>query len=124
MFSHRGHGPPPGTHQEPGWLEPAPASGFSLGHRGGRLRPAVLGFLGASLLLLWSTDFWTGGSTRPVTWQRRTTFIGHDSAILAVAFSPDGLRLASGDFEGQLLIWDWQSGRQLAALHGDGARLL
>jgi len=44
------------------------------------------------------------------------TFRGHEFRILAIAFSPDGKSLASGGFDQRILIWDVDSGRQVATL--------
>ena len=39
------------------------------------------------------------------------------------AFSPDGRRLATATFSGDVLIWDVETRRQLVALHSDYDRL-
>ncbi len=49
---------------------------------------------------------------------------GPASEVLAVAYSPDGRRIAAGDLDGQLWIWDTDRGAVLArgaAIAGDGA---
>jgi len=38
--------------------------------------------------------------------------------VLSVAFSPDGMTLASGDRDGMVILWDTASGEQLRALDG------
>ena len=45
--------------------------------------------------------------------------LGHGSAISAVAISPDGRLVASGDNQGVVLIWDVTTGRMLLALRAD-----
>ena len=46
------------------------------------------------------------------------TLSGHRHAAFALAFSPDGRTLASGDFGGGLTFWDVKTGRELASSHG------
>lgn len=50
--------------------------------------------------------------------QRKKTFRGHTSAGFAceVAFSPDGRFLSSGDGQGNVVFWDWHSGKLLKRL--------
>ncbi len=36
---------------------------------------------------------------------------GHTDAVSTVAFSPDGKRLASGDFHGTVRLWDVATGQ-------------
>ena len=97
---------------------------YLLGHRKGKTRPAILLGLGISCLLLWSALFWTRESPGPVRWQKVAVLSGHHSPIQTVVFSPDGLRLASGDHEGRLLIWDWQTRQQLADFRADDEPIL
>lgn len=51
---------------------------------------------------------------------RKKSFRGHDVAGYAcqVGFSPDGRYLSSGDGNGNLVVWDWKSGRLLKRLRG------
>jgi WD40 repeat protein len=55
----------------------------------------------------------------PATAQATLTFTGHRQAVRALAWSPDGSRLASGDVSGQVLVWD-QQGRVLGRVQAAG----
>ncbi|MEK7726681.1 MAG: hypothetical protein AAB311_05825, partial [Nitrospirota bacterium] len=46
------------------------------------------------------------------------TFRGHSHGVWAVAFSPDGLTLASGGAERLVRMWDIETGRLLRSLRG------
>ena len=41
------------------------------------------------------------------TGQLTTTFIGHTSSVGSIVFSPDGTTLASGDYGGTVLLWEF-----------------
>ena len=43
---------------------------------------------------------------------------GYERWVWAVAFSPDGRRLASGDSEGTICLWEAQTGKQLRRFTG------
>jgi WD40 repeat protein len=49
---------------------------------------------------------------------RRLRLRGHDSAVFAVAFARDGKTLASGDWEGNVKLWDVATGQERASLPG------
>jgi WD40 repeat protein len=70
----------------------------------------------------WSVRLWD-----PTSGQLLATLDAHDEPVLCVAFSPDGRLLASGaglepwrhsPMEGELVIWDIASGRELYARRG------
>jgi WD40 repeat protein/tRNA A-37 threonylcarbamoyl transferase component Bud32 len=46
------------------------------------------------------------------------TLEGHEDGVLAVAFSPDGRRLASGSADGALKVWDRRALRETHTLRG------
>jgi WD40 repeat protein len=54
-----------------------------------------------------------GGRLKP-----RATLQGHDNAVLAVAFSPDGKRLASAGQDATIKIWDPATGKEVRSLDG------
>jgi hypothetical protein len=43
---------------------------------------------------------------------------GHRGRPLALAFSPDGLRLATAGWDSEIKLWDLESGQEVLALHG------
>jgi WD40 repeat protein/tRNA A-37 threonylcarbamoyl transferase component Bud32 len=51
------------------------------------------------------------------------TLRGHEKAVLAVAFSPDGSRMVSAGADGIVSIWDRQSLRAILTLHGHAAAI-
>jgi WD40 repeat protein/tRNA A-37 threonylcarbamoyl transferase component Bud32 len=46
------------------------------------------------------------------------TLHGHEDGVLAVAFSPDGTRVASGDAQGVVKVWDRRVSREVLTLPG------
>jgi WD40 repeat protein len=73
---------------------------------------------------------WDAGRGR-----QRAILLGHGAEVNALAFSPDGKRLASGSSDATVRIWDVDEARELLTLAGfhasvftlafspDGARL-
>ncbi len=67
----------------------------------------------------------TGGLNQqaPKLWEVKTqrelrSFVGHTSNTLAVAFSPDGQRLATGSGDKTAKLWDVTTGREILTLNG------
>jgi hypothetical protein len=52
--------------------------------------------------------------------QDLTILRGHNRSVMAVAFSPDGRRLASGSWDGTVKVWDAATRQELATLRGHG----
>jgi WD40 repeat protein/serine/threonine protein kinase len=48
------------------------------------------------------------------------TFKGHKGAVMGVAFSPDGKRLASASGDGTVKVWDAQTGQELLPIKAGG----
>jgi WD40 repeat protein len=44
--------------------------------------------------------------------------VGHTQSVLAIAFAPDGLTLASSSSDGSVRIWDTKTGKSLRTLQG------
>jgi WD40 repeat protein/transcriptional regulator with XRE-family HTH domain len=51
-------------------------------------------------------------------------FVGHSHEVVALAFSPDGGRLASGDVAGLIKLWDAASGKEIASLEAHHGKIL
>lgn len=49
---------------------------------------------------------------------QRWRLLGHDGQVWAVAFAPDGQRVASGGKDSTIRVWDAVAGRQLTCLRG------
>jgi WD40 repeat-containing protein SMU1 len=68
-------------------------------------------------------DVWTGALKQDLEYQKNEKFMMHESAVLSVAISGDGVLLASGDKSGQIKVWKISSGQCLKsfdAAHSDG----
>ncbi len=53
----------------------------------------------------------------------RLSLVGHPGAVTAVACSPDGKLLASGGSDGEVRLWEVESGESVAVLHEHTARV-
>ena len=59
----------------------------------------------------------------PAGFKLRHTLWGHKDVILGIAWSPDGLMLASGSGDDTLLIWNTETGELHKALKGHNRRV-
>ena len=53
-----------------------------------------------------------------------TVRLRHGAGVTAVAFSPDGKRIASGGMNWRSAIWDAKTGRELRSFQGQGGAVL
>jgi WD40 repeat protein/predicted Ser/Thr protein kinase len=56
--------------------------------------------------------------------KRIAVLVAHRSQVWALAFSRDGSRLASGDDDGLVCVWDAATGAKIAACLGHGSKVL
>ncbi len=85
--------------------------------RSGKSHPKVVCLCGIGLVAVGAIILEFGSSES--RWQKRTSFVGPAHPILVVAFSPDGERLASGDSEGDLFIWQWGHDKPFSVRHSE-----
>jgi COMPASS component SWD3 len=50
---------------------------------------------------------WDVQTVKPIT-----TITGHTNIVISVAISPDGRLVASGSYDGSVLLWDMHAGKQ------------
>lgn len=56
----------------------------------------------------------------PVNGKCRATLAGHQAAVYAIAFSPDGRYLASGSLDDSLRVWSIRDRLPIRTYHGHG----
>ncbi len=57
------------------------------------------------------------------TGRKKHTLVGHSNSVSAVAFSPDGQRLAAGGLDGTVRLWELHGGQLLRTLRGHSVRV-
>ena len=79
-------------------------------------RRLAIGSEGEAALSIWDTE----------NVRRLVRLTGHATYLTAIAYSPDGLRIASGGADGIIKLWDAETGAELLALsaHKGGVEAL
>jgi WD40 repeat protein len=84
----------------------------------------LAGAFAAVVFLVAAAGLWLSGKreTPPppppsttTTWVYQRTLAGHGDSVYAVAFAPDGQTLASGGYDGKVIVWRAQGGEQQRA---------
>ena len=52
----------------------------------------------------------------PENWQIAGTLAGHKDMVKSLAFSPDGKRLFSGSYDGEIKVWDTHTHKELTSI--------
>ena len=65
---------------------------------------------------VWERPSSPNGADRKENWEKCAVLIGHPKAIQRLAFSPDGKRLASLSIDRTALLWDVDTGEQIAEM--------
>ena len=65
---------------------------------------------------VWERPVPSNGGDRRENWEKCAVLIGHPKAIRMLAFNPDGKRLASVSIERTALLWDVDTGEQIAEM--------
>jgi WD40 repeat protein len=91
-----------------------PAGDVAATGGGGILRVGTLRPGQENLVCLWDA------ATAELRWKAE----GHVQPVVCVAFSPDGKRVATGDEQGEIRVWDVMDGKPIATLNGHDASVL
>ena len=65
---------------------------------------------------VWERPSPSNGGARRKNWEKCAVLIGHPKSVGALAFSPDGKRLASISMDRTALLWDVDTGEQIAEM--------
>ena len=61
---------------------------------------------------------WDCAGLEPTTGKRLVTYRGHTNGVQAVAWSPDGTRIASASWDTTVQVWEATTGRQVFTYRG------